>query len=224
MAGSTRRLPVALLIFIPIALVFGAGCSSVGPTVTSGNSELDSLRQENEFLWARLDMVSDSLAFLRSVDTGGYERLARRKDETIAELVYRLQVCGDGGINVAEELVDDLFEPASARLTSAGFDRLNNLIPVLNDPRFSELRVEGHSDSSLPGPTIQNQYPTNWELAAARASAIARHFIDAYGMDPSKITVVSRGATEPKYDNRTSEGRRHNRRIEFVVLYGPEIE
>ena len=214
-------LQISFALSLSLVAVVLSGCSTVG-SLSSDSPAADSLRMENEFLWSRLQMLSDSLAFIDSIESGGYHREARRKDEQIAELNYRLGVCADGGIKIAEELVDDLFQPASATLTEDGIRRLNDLIPMLGDIRFGELRIEGHSDNTLPGASISRTYPTNWELAGARASTVARHLIEAYGVDPASVTVVSHGASEPKYSNNTTEGRRNNRRIEFVVYYTPE--
>ncbi len=205
--------------FLICVALFAGGCKSVASTFPTRSNAPDSLQTENEFLWNRLAMLSDSVAFYRSIDTGGYAREARRKDEKIAELTYHLEICEDGGLVVAEELVDDLFQPASADLTEEGVRRLSEIIPALNDPRFGSLRIESHSDNSVPGPSIVGRYPSNWELSGARSAAIARMFVEAYGMDPAKVVVVSRGASMPKYDNTTAEGRRHNRRVEFIVYY-----
>jgi chemotaxis protein MotB len=72
------------------------------------------------------------------------------------------------------------------------------------------IEVRGHTDD-IP---IAGRYPSNWELAAARASSVSRLLVDV-GVDPARLTVVSRAEYEPIASNDTIEGRAKNRRIEI---------
>lgn len=72
------------------------------------------------------------------------------------------------------------------------------------------LTVEAHSDDQNPG---SSQYPTNWELSAARAAAVTRALIDSYQVEPGRITVASRAHMDPISENSTPEGRAQNRRV-----------
>lgn len=123
------------------------------------------------------------------------------------------------GIAYADSmLVDDLFTPATATLSDIGkaiLDRLAYEIARL--PESARVRVEGHADSTPPGPTIRERFPTNWELAAARAAAVARYLAEK-GIVETRLEVVSFGATRPVAPNDTPQNRSRNRRI--VVLAG----
>jgi chemotaxis protein MotB len=76
------------------------------------------------------------------------------------------------------------------------------------------LTIVGHTDSS---PTRSSAYPTNWELSAVRASAIARYLVKEFAMPSHRLTVAGRGQVEPLTENDTPAGAAKNRRYEIVI-------
>ena len=60
-------------------------------------------------------------------------------------------------------------------------------------------------------------YPSNWELAAARASAVTRLFASK-GVAPDRMAAISYGENKPAADNDSEAGRARNRRVVVVVL------
>ncbi|NND71173.1 MAG: OmpA family protein [Rhodothermales bacterium] len=162
--------------------------------------------------------LQDSLAFYESIDSGSYYRELRVRDMRINELEYQLGTAADGTV-LASELVDDLFQPASADLLESGKARLDSLARIFDDlPDKQHVRIQAHADNIPPGPTLRDRYPSNWELSAARASAIARYLIDAGVVSTAeRLEVVSLGDTQPLFTNQTPEGRKRNRRVDFVL-------
>jgi outer membrane protein OmpA-like peptidoglycan-associated protein len=57
----------------------------------------------------------------------------------------------------------------------------------------------------------------NYELGQRRATSVAGYLVGNKGIDPTQVRVVSYGASKPVADNRTSSGRRSNRRVEILV-------
>ena len=76
-----------------------------------------------------------------------------------------------------------------------------------------EIRVEGHSDAT---PIHSTLYPSNWELSAARAGAVARYFQGA-GLPPTRMAATGYGEHRPLADNATADGRAKNRRVEIYL-------
>lgn len=76
------------------------------------------------------------------------------------------------------------------------------------------LRVEGHTDTT---PISTSRYPSNWELSAARASAVLGRLVKR-GIAPSRLSVAGYAGERPVADNSTSEGRALNRRVDLVIL------
>ncbi len=103
---------------------------------------------------------------------------------------------------------DVLFAPSSAELTPDAIDVLDQAIDILNRDPDLNVTIEGHTDSD-------GSEQLNLELSQARASAVNDYFT-ANGIDQSRLTAVGRGETDPVADNATDEGKRQNRRIEFV--------
>jgi chemotaxis protein MotB len=66
------------------------------------------------------------------------------------------------------------------------------------------------------GPKLAERYPSNWELAGARAASVVRVMQEA-GVPATQLVAVSRGETEPVASNDTEEGRAQNRRIDVRI-------
>ena len=76
------------------------------------------------------------------------------------------------------------------------------------------IQVEGYTDDA---PISTGQFPSNWELSAARASSVVRLFIDS-GVAEPRLSVICYGPNRPLTSNDTSEGRARNRRVTVMIL------
>ena len=56
----------------------------------------------------------------------------------------------------------------------------------------------------------------NQKLSERRAAAVVKWLVDN-GVAANRLAVVGYGETKPKYDNKTEDGRKLNRRVEFVT-------
>jgi chemotaxis protein MotB len=111
-----------------------------------------------------------------------------------------------------------LFDPGKAELKSAGEATLRQLAAVLRDIPDRDFLVAGHTDNR---PIKQSSYRSNWELSTARAVTVVR-FLQAEGVDPRHLAASGYSEFDPLADNRASETRALNRRIEVVVM--PKLE
>lgn len=103
------------------------------------------------------------------------------------------------------------FEWDKARLESASFPVLDEVVQALKDNKNFRVQVEGHTDST--GPNDHNQ-----TLSEERAKAVLDYLV-SHGV--SKDRLVSKGfsSSVPTDTNETAEGRENNRRVEFVVNF-----
>ncbi|MFA6699169.1 MAG: OmpA family protein, partial [Thiomicrospira sp.] len=60
------------------------------------------------------------------------------------------------------------------------------------------------------------QFPSNWELSAARAATVARTFI-YMGLNSSLVAIEGRAENEPVAPNDSPYGRSLNRRVIILV-------
>lgn len=214
-----RRLLVAVLLVLALAL--SAGCTT--PRLLSdSSSELDSLRAQNATLRARLRQVRDSAQFRDDVESGQYYRELRVLKDQLNRLTYEVRTLRDGGQTVAIVPADSLFAAGTADLTSVGAERLASVIGHLQIAYPGRtIRVEGHADDTPLGEALKKRFASNWELSAARATAVVRHLIEKSELDAAQFVAVGYGATEPVASNETARGRRRNRRVRIAVLPPP---
>ena len=110
-----------------------------------------------------------------------------------------------------------LFEPGKIELKVSARPTLQKLSGFLKGQKEKSIRVEGFTETVLSASWSLQQYPTGWELAAARASAVTR-FLQIDGVSPLILSAVSFGEYRPLSDNITELGRARNRRIQIVIM------
>jgi chemotaxis protein MotB len=107
----------------------------------------------------------------------------------------------------------NLFKPGQADLQLSARPVLDEVIRVVNKYPEYKIHIQGHTDDE----TISTErFPTNWELSAARATAVLRYFYDK-GAKPERMTATGYADTFPLASNDTLQGRALNRRVEFVL-------
>ena len=218
-----RRLLLLGCLLAPAVLLL-VGCSGPNPLIESQRQTIDSLYIADRAMRVELYALQDSIRFFDDIESGRYYRQQQALEDEINRLEYLVAVRRDSLCVVEHPTVetlqvDELFEPASATLTEAGMERLAELATLLNDSYLGRnVRIEGHSDSVPPGGSLQERYPTNWELTAARATAVVRYLTDEQGMEATRFEAVSYGPARPIASNNTATGRRQNRRINVIVL------
>ncbi len=106
-----------------------------------------------------------------------------------------------------------LFSSADSELNEQALPALKLLAGVLKTLPNS-IDVEGHTDNV---PINNDQFPSNWELSAARAASVV-HLFTRYGVDPKRLSSIGYAEFRPISSNQTDEGRLKNRRVKVVIL------
>jgi chemotaxis protein MotB len=114
---------------------------------------------------------------------------------------------------VVDISTDILFPSGVARLSAGATAPLQKLALALK-PFTNSVRVEGHTDDQ---PINTREFPSNWELSAARAASVVHLFMDR-GVAPERLAVMGFGPYRPAATNGTAAGRNANRRVAVVIL------
>ncbi len=119
------------------------------------------------------------------------------------------QVAGAIRLEVNESI---LFAVGSAELKPQGLALLRELAEMFRK-QPGMIDIEGHTDNV---PIDTELYPSNWELASGRATAVARYLIEQ-AVNPGRLRAIGFADTRPRAKNDTVSGRSKNRRVSLVV-------
>ncbi len=106
-----------------------------------------------------------------------------------------------------------MFDPGRADLKGGARDILGyvaELVRVIPN----QVLVEGHTDSM---PINTPQFPSNWELSAARAVVVVRYLIEKEDLEPAQLAAVGYSEYHPVATNQTYQGRSKNRRVNIII-------
>lgn len=120
-------------------------------------------------------------------------------------------------INLPESV---LFNSGEARVKSEALPFLQSLSEILVE-MDRHVRVLGHTDNV---PIRTAQFPSNWELSAARAVMVVRILSELNSVPPRHLSATGFADSRPLVPNDTPEGRSKNRRVEIVVLERPPVD
>lgn len=115
-------------------------------------------------------------------------------------------------VNLANEI---LFPPGSSRLNAQGIEVLKRAAAELKESYYQTL-VAGFTDNVAISGNLKKKYPSNWELAGARAGSVVR-LLEEEGVPSEQLILISLGENQPVDSNDTPEGRSKNRRIEIML-------
>jgi chemotaxis protein MotB len=112
------------------------------------------------------------------------------------------------------------FDSGSAAIRPEGRAELDKLAGALLDLDKQipaeiawVLRIDGHTDIR---PISSGQYPSNWELSAARAIAVVQ-YLASKGVSPQRLVAAGFGEFQPLDNDKTEDAFRRNRRIELKL-------
>jgi type VI secretion system protein ImpK len=105
-----------------------------------------------------------------------------------------------------------MFSPGGAVVQAASLPLLERIAATLRNEAGS-LRVIDYTDNQ---PTRTVQFPSNFQLSAARANAV-RSIVAPIAGDAARVSAEGRADADPIAPNTTAAGRDQNRRIEIVL-------
>jgi len=130
----------------------------------------------------------------------------------IASHAIALEMGRDGLVISLREA--GFFDSGSADPKPEALPTLRKIAAKLGGTAY-DLRVEGHSDNV---PIHNAEFDSNWELSSARATGIARLFLEMKAIPPDRVSAAGYAEYHPVAGNDTAEGRAKNRRVDLVVM------
>lgn len=104
-----------------------------------------------------------------------------------------------------------LFETGKAVIKVSSYESLDKLAEVMKNNPQAKLKIEGHTDNV--GDEEDNQV-----LSDARAHSV-KDYLEKKGANWNQISAQGFGESRPVATNVTPEGRKKNRRVEFILSY-----
>jgi len=207
---------------------------------TRALSQIELLNQQIDALRRQLASLEDALEASEKKDKESQARVAdlgQRLNVALAQRVQELakyrseffgrlrSVLGNRpGIRVVGDRFvfqsEILFDSGSPAVRSDAHGELDSLAAAIVDLEKQipsdiawVLRVDGHTDVR---PISNPQFPSNWELSAARAIAVVQYLIGK-GVSPQHLVAAGFGEFQPLDAETTEEAYRRNRRIELKL-------
>ncbi len=138
--------------------------------------------------------------------------IGNQMDKQAAEI--KKEVPGVNVERVGEGIVieftsDVLFGFDASNLKSDAKENLGKLIVILNKYPDTNIEIHGHTDS-------KGSLEYNQALSERRAKAVSG-YLNSNDIKSQRLTTIGFGEMKPIYDNKTADGRSHNRRVEFAI-------
>lgn len=201
-------------------------------------AQVELLNQQILALRRQLSAVEQALNVSEARDTESQARIAdlgRRLNVALAQRVQELSRYRSDFFGRLREILSNradirivgdrfvfssevFFAPGSAELTREGSAEIDKLAQALRElstqipPEIGwALRVDGHTDRR---PIRTVQFPSNWELSAARAISVVRLLIDR-GIPAERLVAAGFGEFQPIDAADNDQAFARNRRIEL---------
>ncbi|WP_020209492.1 flagellar motor protein MotD [Gilvimarinus chinensis] len=177
---------------------------------SSGKTGASAQFREDNVLPAGVTSAEDASA----VDQGNLPKLEDQfRQEFKSLLDSQLMGISSNEMWLQIELRDSILFPSGSAEVSAQarniFARVAKIVQQTDNP----VQIEGFTDNV---PIQTSEYPSNWELSSARASAIVKRMV-LEGVEPNRLAAVGYGEFQPVASNQTEEGRAQNRRVAIMI-------
>lgn len=174
-------------------------------TIRELRAKSDALKSTTEQLQAASEKIKNNREL--------YDNLVTDLQGELSANQIKIKEMKDGiSLNLAQEI---LFDSGSAKLNDSGNEVITKVSGQLKDIAYNTV-VAGFTDNVKIKGGLANKYPTNWELAGARAASVVK-LLETNGITSDKLQAVSFGENQPVASNETPDGRAQNRRIEIIL-------
>ena len=133
-------------------------------------------------------------------------------------LISNLKVAA-GGEDLRRKLMSDgkistngiLFDSGSAKIKPQSLGIVLQISQVLLQDGNIKLNIVGHTDAD-------GNSEANLKLSKERAAAVKEALVNLYNIPADRLQTDGKGAGVPVADNKTTDGKSQNRRVEFIKI------
>lgn len=187
-----------------------AARSETETRLTAATQELDVYRKVAEANKQKLEAVQQRENQLR-------ERMQKELTDKSIEIE---QLHGQITVRMQDKIV---FRSDSTDLLPEGMEVIDKLMEAIKDSTDT-IRVEGHTDYTPISDKLKKKFPSNWDLSAAHASAVARYIETKHHINPKRLESVGLSIYHPVAPSDTDENKQRNHRVEIVLKPAPEAK
>lgn len=199
--------------------VLKAKSDTLSQNIVELRQKVTDLQGENAKLQETITKLREDIANLQKVKEEEVQKTSKTYEDLLDKMKGEIskgevtisELKGKLTVNMVEAI---LFDSGKAVVKPEGLKVLQKVVDILKGVKDKMIRIEGHTDNV---PIHTAQFPSNWELSAARAINVAR-FLQQQGIDPTLLAAVAYGEYKPVAENDTKEGRAKNRRIEIILV------
>ncbi len=168
---------------------------------------LEAIDQQSKYIQSLNTSIQRKDSLNLTLVTNLKRSLANVNDEDVEVQVKK----GVVYVSISDKL---LFATGQANVNARAEEVLGKVAKVINDHNELEVMVQGHTDA-VPISTDLNR--DNWDLSVRRATSVVRLLQSKFKVDPARLTAAGKGEFEPKDSNKSSAGRKVNRRTEIIL-------
>lgn len=156
------------------------------------------------------------VANLEKTDIEKLIEIKEQLDKNFQNTEMRNYITTDFDKNGIRIVIKDsvFFQSGDNNLLVTAIPILDTIATALHSNKYPII-VEGHTDDI---PISTDFFPSNWELATARASSVVRYFIHYGDLDPNRLVASGYAEFRPIAENNSSSNRAKNRRVEIKIL------
>jgi len=189
---------------------------NLSSTSSQMSGRIEKLQAESAAAQAAYDtLVMDQQAIINGYQQGVGKAMAVLTASLDGKVPDETFTLSDGAGEVTLSVQEDLlFKPKTVdRLTDEAEMVLRAVMDALQSDPLLKLTVVGHTDNQPNSRRGTN----NWVYAALRATFLANELAQTYYLSPNRVIAASHGEYAPNQSNATDDGRKANRRIDFVL-------
>ena len=140
------------------------------------------------------------------------------KDDQLGIYLWNIKVAS-GRADTRKKLLEEgkfsttgiLFDNNKADIQPGSYGVVREIANALKQETSIRIKVVGHTSSD-------GDDQSNLQLSKKRSAAVKQMLVTEFGIDEARIETEGMGETQPAADNKTSEGKTQNRRVEFIKI------